>query len=88
MTQSKTKSRTLRRVKTKTPTNRVVVHYVQKSPQKPKCSKCGVALQGMGKKTPIQVSKLPKSQRRAERPFGGNLCSKCSKATLKSKARK
>jgi ribosomal protein L34E len=37
----------------------------------------------MPKVTDATLSKLSKSQRRPERPFGGNLCSSCSRRELK-----
>ena len=81
--QSKTKSRTFRRVKKKVPGNNTVMHYVKRNPKKAHCADCGVVLAGMKGKTPGELKKLPRSQRRPERPYGGKLCSKCTKNIIK-----
>ena len=33
------------------------------------------------------MAKLPKTKKRPERPFGGNLCSDCMRKIMKEKAR-
>ena len=88
MTQSKAKSRTFRRVKKKTPGNRLTTQYTRKTPRKAHCGNCGAILQGIKPRTPIRLNKLSKTQKRPERAFGGVLCSKCSRETIKAKARK
>ena len=87
MTQSKTKSRTFRRVKKRTPKG-VVTHYIKKRPKKARCGGCGTVLHAIKHKTPKALNKLPKSQKRPERPFGGALCSRCARADIKARARK
>ena len=88
MTQHREKSRTFRRIKKKVPGNSTVTHYVKKSHKKAHCGKCGAALHTSNHRTPCDMKKLTKSQKRPERPYGGVLCPKCSREEIKAKARK
>jgi large subunit ribosomal protein L34e len=85
MVSGKFKSRTLRRVKVKTPSKTKIVYKVRK-PSKAKCSKCGKSLSGVPRATKSELASMPKTQKRPERPYGGVLCSKCTRALLKEKA--
>ena len=84
MAESKTKSRTFRRITKKTPGNRSAKFFVKKKPSKAACGHCGIILKGISTRS---HKKLSKTQRRPERPFGGVLCSKCSRENIKSMAR-
>ncbi len=81
------KSRTQRRVFVKTPGNRTTIHYRLKTPEKAKCGKCGAVLAGVASKRPVQMAKLSKSEKRPERPYGGVLCSKCTRNVMREKAK-
>lgn len=81
------RSRTFRRISKKLPGGDVVTHYERRKPQTMKCSKCKVALKGIPRLIPTEMKNLASSKKRVERPFGGNLCSKCSRELIKSKAR-
>jgi large subunit ribosomal protein L34e len=87
MAESKTKSRTFRGIKKKTPGNRLATYYVKRSIKKPVCGVCGSFLQGMQHGSQDKLNKLSKTQRRPERAFGGVLCSKCSRERIKATAR-
>jgi len=87
MAESKTKSRTFRRVIKKTPSNKIVLHFVKRKHKKAICGSCGAALKGTGQETPRKHNKRSKSQKRPERPFGGVLCSSCARRTIKLMAR-
>ncbi len=82
------KSRTLRRVFRKTPGNRVVKHYVKRKPGKAHCASCGDVLKGVPQERAAKMKNMPKSQKRPERPYGGQLCSKCLRLKLKAEIRK
>jgi large subunit ribosomal protein L34e len=71
------RSRTFRRVKVRTPGGKTVTHYRLKKPAKAKCSSCKGELHGMARGRPAAMKKLTKSQKRPERPYAGQLCSKC-----------
>jgi len=81
------RSRSLRRVAKKTPGGKTVVHYVRRKPSKAHCGVCGSELQGTARGTTTQISKLSKSQKRPERPFGGQLCTSCSRRVIAIRAK-
>jgi large subunit ribosomal protein L34e len=84
----KDRTRKKRNVKVKTPSGRVTLHRRPFKPSKPVCADCGAELKGVARGTPAQVGKLSKTQRRPERPYGGVLCSKCSRKKIVESAKK
>ena len=78
MVAGKHRSRSKRRVFVKTPSKTKMV-YIDRKPSIGHCAQCGAKLHGMPR---VRSSKLTKSQRRPERPYGGQLCSKCSRKTI------
>ncbi|MBI4145013.1 50S ribosomal protein L34e [Candidatus Woesearchaeota archaeon] len=80
------RSRTFRRRLTRTPGSRHVMHYARRKPSAAQCGSCGAALSGVPRMRPTQLKQLAKSSRRPERPFGGVLCSRCSRARFKTLA--
>ncbi|MFN4133456.1 MAG: 50S ribosomal protein L34e [Candidatus Hadarchaeales archaeon] len=58
-------------------------HFRRKAPKGATCGMCGRPLSGI----PRVVRALPKSQKKPNRPFGGNLCSSCMREILKERAR-
>ena len=81
------KSRSLRRVKVKTPGGKTVMHYRRRKPNAAKCGSCGAVLKGIARERPYKMRKMAKSKKRPTRPYAGVLCSKCLKAKLIKKAR-
>jgi len=81
------RSRTFRRVKVKVPGNTTKLHYRRRKPSKAICSNCKKVLAGVPNELPRIISKMPKTAKRPERPYGGVLCSKCTRVLLKQKAR-
>ena len=81
------RSNTLREVKKKTPGGKVTVHYEPKKPSKSKCAACGRPLHGTPRLRPSLISKLSKTEKRPERPYGGYLCSSCMRELIKIKVR-
>ena len=69
-------------VKRKTPGSHVATHTRREKTSKHKCAICGSVLHGMVRGTNSEVRKAKRSQRRPERPFGGQLCTKCSRKVL------
>lgn len=88
MVEGKHKSRTYRRVFKKTPGGNTVLRYEKRKPSAHKCGKCGKMLSGMLRERPYKVKKQPKTARRPERPYAGNLCSGCARRMHIEKARK
>jgi large subunit ribosomal protein L34e len=87
MVQGSRRSRTLRRVHKRTPGGKTVLRFKRRNPKSAKCSKCGISLPGVPRKLPLQMKNLPKTKKRPTRPYGGNLCSKCTRNLLIQKAR-
>ncbi len=81
------RSRTLRRVFVRTPGGRVVLHHKKRKPSKPQCAECGTVLSGVPNIRARQLHSLSKTAKRPERPYGGVLCSKCTRSTIIAKAR-
>ncbi len=78
-------TRSLRRVKVKTPGSRLVIHYLKRKPSAVKCGKCKTALKGIPRERPSGFRNLTLSQKTVSRAYGGNLCSKCSRETIINK---
>lgn len=87
MPEPRHRSRNFRRVDTKLPGGETVIKYKHRTPEVAKCAKCGAALKGIPRKRPHEMAKLGRSKKRVERPFGGNLCTKCSRSLIKEEAR-
>lgn len=80
------KSRSFRRVRVKTPGGRTELTYRRRKPSKARCS-CGAILAGVPQGIPSRVNKLSKTEKRPERPFGGELCPRCMRARIVERAR-
>ncbi len=81
------RSRTFRRIYTRTPGSRVVMHYKKRKPSKPKCANCKAILHGLKADIPSRINKQTKSQKTIKRMFGANLCSKCSRREIINRTR-
>ena len=81
------RSRSLRKIKVKTPGGNVVTHFRRKKPSKAHCAGCGDVLKGVPRERPTKMQNMPKTAKRPERAYGGVLCSKCSRALFKEKAK-
>lgn len=87
MPQPRFRSRSYRRIKVTTPGGVNKTTYKPRKPTKAICGSCGGVLPGVAREIPSVMRNIPKSSRRPERPYGGVLCSKCSRKELKMKAR-
>ncbi|MBI4980545.1 50S ribosomal protein L34e [Candidatus Woesearchaeota archaeon] len=81
------RSRTFRRIFVKVPGNTVKLHYRRRKPSKAKCANCKKLLIGVPHELPLKMKNMPKTAKRPERPYGGMLCSACTRQLLKQKAR-
>ena len=82
------RSRTFRRVYVRTPSGENKLTYRRRKNAKPQCAECKADLPGVARGTKTQVRALPRSARRPERPFGGVLCTKCTRRTIIARVRK
>lgn len=87
MRPSKNKSRTFRRVQRRTPGGRTVKHHELRKPSKARCAGCGAVLKGVARERPYKMQNMPKSKKKPNRPYGGALCSRCTRAKIKEMAR-
>ena len=76
------KSRTFRRVQRKTPGSKSVLHHVLNKPSAAKCGTCSDVLKGVPRERPIKMQNMAKSSKRPERPYGGVLCTRCTRKKL------
>lgn len=74
-----------RRIVRKIPGGALVIHYKKKKPKQAKCAGCGKPLTGVKRNIPSRVKNLAKSKKRPSRPYGGNLCSRCSREAVRGK---
>jgi len=81
------RSRKLRRIFIKTPSNRSKIIYKKRAPSRVKCSICKKPLHGIKRLVDSKFRNLPKSQKRPRRIYAGNICSNCTKRILINKAR-
>ena len=77
------KSRSLRRVHVRT-TKGSKLTYAKRKPSKAHCAKCGQELHGVASQRPYLMAKLSKTEKRPDRPYAGQLCSKCMRLKIKS----
>ncbi len=75
-------TRSLRRIQVRTPGNRLVTHYEKRKPSIAKCGNCHKELIGIPRERPSDFRNLPYSQKTVARPYGGNLCSNCSREKI------
>ena len=84
MPSGKYRSRTFTRKRTRLPGKKNVIHYARRKPEFAHCQECGGLLGGMPHVRDSKIGKLPKTKKRPERPYAGNLCPGCLK--LKAQA--
>lgn len=81
------RSRSLKRIQRRTPGGRTVTKYKKRTPAKHKCAVCRAVLHGKPRGVSSKIKNLPGSKRKVNRPFGGMLCTKCSRNVLSLRAR-
>ncbi len=74
------------RVAVRTPGGRTVYHYKHKRHSPARCMRCGAKLNATPTGPRSIMAKIPKSQRRPNRPYGGNLCSSCLRELMTTSA--
>ncbi|MDO8869966.1 MAG: 50S ribosomal protein L34e [Methanobacteriaceae archaeon] len=81
------RSRSYKRTFKRTPGGKTVLRYKKKKPSKHVCGECGKLLHGVPRGRPYEIKKLAKTKKRPNRPYGGYLCSECSRKLFKTEAR-
>lgn len=87
MVKGKHKSKTMRKVFVRTPGAKTVIQRGLRRHKEAVCTVCGDSLKGVSRARTNVYKKLAVTHKRPTRPYGGNLCSKCSKNKIKLKAR-
>lgn len=87
MPQPRFRSRTFRRVKSKLPGGKTVTHHERRKPDAAICAVCKKELKGTPREMPAKMKSLGISKKRPERPYGGYMCSKCSRELIKKETR-
>jgi len=82
------RSRSLKRRKVRTPGGVSKTHYRKERPSPAVCANCKKPLHGVPRERPIAFGRISRSNKRPERPFGGNLCSACMRQRIKDQSRK
>ena len=82
MQPGKSKSRSLRRVFTRV-ISKTKVFYKRKKPKQARCAECGAKLKGVPRLSANKAKNTPKTKKRPERPYAGELCSRCMRIRIK-----
>ncbi|MGV8141228.1 MAG: 50S ribosomal protein L34e [Candidatus Woesearchaeota archaeon] len=77
------RSRSLRRIHVKT-SKGSKLRYAKRKPSKAHCANCGQILHGVASERPYKMSKMSKTEKRPDRPYAGQLCSKCMRLKIKA----
>ena len=75
------------KIKRRTPSGKIAFHNRKERPTPVKCANCKSPLHGIPRLIPSKMKKLSVSERRPERPYGGYLCSNCSREVFREKIR-
>jgi large subunit ribosomal protein L34e len=62
-----------------------VMRFEKKKPSRPVCSVCRKPLSAVKKGRAVELKKLPKSKKKPNRPYGGQLCSACMREEIREK---
>jgi large subunit ribosomal protein L34e len=77
------RSSALRKIKKRLPGGGTIIHYLRRRPSFAKCSDCGKPLHGVPRERPAVIRRFSKSKKAPSRPYGGNLCSGCTRKRVK-----
>ena len=78
------RSRSLRRVRVKTPGGKTKIVYKKSKPGPARCSSCKRPIHGVPRMFNYKFRDLPKSSKKPNRPYS-NLCSGCMRLVIKEK---
>ena len=74
------------KIQRRTPGNRTVTHTKPKKTGHHECALCHGILHGTPRGAVVQIRKITKTERRPTRPFGGQLCTKCTRKVMSHRA--
>lgn len=79
------RTRSMIKVKKRVQGNRTAVHFRRRNPSSAKCGGCGKPLNGVPRLRVTKLKKLSKTKKRPERPYGGHLCTGCSRGVFRER---
>jgi len=88
MVQGKYKSGRFARKHVKVPGGRTVPRFEERRPKQAHCTGCGKTLPGIPRMTRVEAKNSPKTAKRPERPYGGQLCGACMRQKIIAQHRK
>ena len=77
------RNRSLRKVFVKVAKG-VKLHFENRPANLNSCANCKTALKGIKKMRGYKFKSISKSEKKVNRPYGGNLCSKCMREKIKN----
>jgi len=80
------RSRSLKRIWRRLPSGITKIHYVRRKSYSASCAICGRELNGIPRDTKI-IRRGAKTEKRPERPYGGNVCPNCLASLIKLSVR-
>jgi len=82
MTSQKYRSRSFRKIHKKVPGGATKIQYEHRKPKKAHCSICDKPLPGVPRLRAFKARTTAKTMKRPERPYGGVLCSPCTRSKI------
>ncbi len=76
------KSTRFRKMHVRVPGGSTHLHYKDRNPKIAHCAHCRGELKGIPRIKATAMKRMPKTQKRPERPYGGMLCSRCMRAHI------
>lgn len=76
------------KTKIRTTTGKIVIREKERKVGIARCAVCGRQLHGVPRLKRNEMKTWRKTEKRPERPYGGYLCSACSREVFRDKARK
>lgn len=71
----------------RSPGGRKIKIAKEEKPAPARCAVCSAKLMAVPRRSSSRMSRLARTLKRPQRPFGGILCSSCSRSLFKEKAR-
>ena len=81
------RGRAKKRNQVRLPGNRSATHYKKGKVKGAHCLRCGQSFASIPRLTPSELGKLFPTQRKIERPYGGQLCHNCVRELIKQAVR-
>ena len=76
------RSTSVRKVAKKLPGGRTTIHFSKRKPKAAVCGSCGAILKGVPRELPFRMKNIPKTKKRPQRPYGGVLCTRCTRKKI------